>query len=247
MGAYAYAFYETGYFQLDPFFGPELTADQVNTAIAPLLAKLESLGIAYTTTTTTYSNFRDAFYGQFAPINTGLYSFGGRLIPESVITQNASAFSSAVQTIAAGGASIIEVGLAPTLEVAGYPGNSVLPAWRDSVIYMIPAAPWNQSAVGMPQNLAYRNTITTVWDPLLKALTPGGGSYMSEADSDNPTWKEDWYGVNYDRLLGIKQEYDESMFFYAPKAVGSDYWTVANDGAMCRTEGWSVGSAESSE
>jgi hypothetical protein len=175
MGAYAYAFYQTGYFQLDPFFGPELTTAQVNTAIAPLLAKLQALGIAYTTTTTTYSNFRDAFYGQFAPINTGLYSFGGGLISNSVLAQNAAAFSNTIQSIAAGGASLIEVGLAPTLAVADNPGNSVLPAWRDSVMYLIPAAPWNQSAGGVPQNLAYRNTITTVWDPALKALTPGRG------------------------------------------------------------------------
>jgi hypothetical protein len=43
---------------------------------------------------------------------------------------------------------------------------------------------------------------------------------MSDADSDNPTWKADLYGANYDQSLGVKQEYDESMFFYAPKAVG---------------------------
>jgi Berberine and berberine like len=205
MGAYAYAFYETGYFQLDPFFGPELTTAQVNTSMAPLLAKLQALGIAYTTATTTYSNFRDAFYGQFAPTNTGLSSFGGRPIPASVLSQNASASSSAVKSITAGGASIIEVGLAPTLAVAGNPGNSVLPAWRDSLMYLISAAPWNQTAGGMAaQNLACRNTITTVWDPALKALTPVGGSYMGEADRDNPSWKADWYGANYDRLLGVK-------------------------------------------
>jgi hypothetical protein len=227
MGAYAYAFYETGYFQLDPFFGPELTAAQVNTAIAPLLT---TIGIAYTSTTTTYTNFHDTFYNQFAPINTGLYCFGGRLIPESVIAQNAPAFSSAVQAI-----------------IAGHLGNAVLPAWRDSVMYVIPAAPWDHSAGGMAQNLAYRAAITTVWDPALKALTPGGGSYMSEADSDNPTWKADWYGANYDRLLCVKQEFDPSMFFYAPKAVGSDYWTVAGDGTMCRMGGWSVSGDEDSD
>jgi hypothetical protein len=240
MGAYAYAFYETGYFQLDPFFGPELTSAQVNNAITPLLAKLTSLGIAYTTTTTTYPNFRDAFYGQFAPINTGLYSFGGRLIPNSVLENNATQFSSAVKSIVAAGAAMIEVGVSPTLAVADNPGNSVLAAWRDAVMYLIPAAPWNQTAGGMPQNLAYRNEITTVWDPSLKALTPGGGSYMSEADSDNPTWKQDWYGSNYEALLCVKKKYDCEMFFYVPKGVGSDYWTVNSEtGRMCKTTGWS--------
>lgn len=238
MGAYAYAFFQTGYFQLMPFFAPELNASQVNTAIAPLLAKLNSLGIAYTTKTTQYNNFRDAFYGEFAPINTGLFSFGGRLIPSSVLANNASQFSSTLKQIAAGGAAIIEAGMSPSNAVSGNPGNSVLPAWRDSVMYLIPAAPWNQSAGAIPQNLAYKSTITNVWDPALKALTPGGGAYMSEADQNNPTWKADWYGANYQKLLSIKQKYDCEMFFFAEKAVGSDYWTVANNGKMCQTPNW---------
>lgn len=236
MGAYAYAFYQTRYFQLKPFFAPELTAKQVNAAIAPLLAKLDSLGMPYTTKTVEYPNFRDAFFAEFDPINTGLFSFGGRLIPGSVLTNNATAFSKTLKQIADGGAAIIEAGMSPSDAVSGNPGNSVLPAWRDSVMYLIPAAPWNQTAGAIAQNLAYKKTITTVWDPALKALTPGGGSYMSEADQDDPDWKVDWYGANYKKLLSVKKKWDCEMFFYAPKAVGSDYWTVANDGRMCQND-----------
>jgi Berberine and berberine like len=66
----------------------------------------------------------------------------------------------------------------------------------------------------------------------IESADAGGGSYMSEADSDNPDWKIDWYGVNYDRLLGVKQAYGCEIFFYADKVVGSGYWSVAADGRM---------------
>jgi hypothetical protein len=102
-------------------------------------------------------------------------------------------------------------------------------------MYLIPAAPWNDTAGAWAQNVAYRNTVTNDWDVKLKELAPNSGAYMSEADADNPNWKVDWYGSNYDKLLTIKKLYDPAQFFYAPKAVGSDYWTVAKDGKMCKT------------
>lgn len=232
-GAYSYAFYKTGYFQLVPFFAPNQTKAQIDAQLKPMIAKLTSLGMAYTTSTIQYSNFRDAFFAEFAPINTGLYQFGGRLIPASVLTQNATAFSAAVKSIAAGNGNIIEASMSPTLAVAGNPVNSVLAAWRNSVMYLITAAPWNQTAGAWPQNVAQRSVITNDWDVQLKKLAPNSGAYMSEADQDNPDWKKDWYGANYDKLLSIKKKYDPKMFFYAAKAVGSDYWNLDKSGKMC--------------
>lgn len=225
----------TGYFQLWPFFSPNKTAAEVIAMVAPLNDKLDSLGIAYTSTTTEFDNFKDAFFGLFDPISTGGLQFGGRLIPSSVLDDNASGFSDAMKHIVAGGGAIIEAGMAPTLDISGNPGNSVLPAWRDSTMYLIPAAPWNDTAGAWEQNLAYRKIVTNDWDAKLTELAPNSGAYMSEADADNPNWKVDWYGANYKKLLAIKKKYDPAQFFYAPKAVGSDYWTVATSGKMCLT------------
>ena len=68
----------------------------------------------------------------------------------------------------------------------------------------------------------------------LKMLTPGGGSYMNEGTFDNPDAKENYYGANYDRLLEMKRKYDLHFILYGPASVGSDYWTVASDGRLCR-------------
>lgn len=56
-----------------------------------------------------------------------------------------------------------------------------------------------------------------------------------QADSQDPNWKENYYGVNYDALLKIKQKYDPDHVFYALTAVGSDYWVSTEDGRLCRT------------
>lgn len=68
----------------------------------------------------------------------------------------------------------------------------------------------------------------------LKALTPGGGAYMNEGTFDNPDWKQDYYGTNYDKLLGMKKKHDPNFILYGAASVGSDYWTVAGDGRLCK-------------
>lgn len=233
-GAYAYAFYNKGYFQLWPLFTPNKTSEDVTALIAPLTDKLDKLGFVYISTVTTYPTFKSAYDASFDPINTGQYQFGGRLIPRASLSANATALSETVRYIAEAGANLIEVGIAPSLEVASNPGNSVLSAWRDSVMYIIPSAPWVDDAGAWEHNIAVRKSITYDWDEKLRQIAPNSGAYMSESDGDNPKWKADWYGENYDALLKVKAKYDPERFFYADKAVGSDYWQVDDIGRLCR-------------
>lgn len=70
---------------------------------------------------------------------------------------------------------------------------------------------------------------------IMPPLRPfASGSYLNEADYQNPNWKEDFYGEPYERLTQIKQKLDPGALFYAETAIGSDAWTVAADGRMCR-------------
>ena len=68
----------------------------------------------------------------------------------------------------------------------------------------------------------------------MEAATPNTGAYMNEANFRQIGWKEDFFGAIYDTLLGIKNKYDPNHLFYAVTAVGSDAWTVAPNGKMCR-------------
>ena len=109
--------------------------------------------------------------------------------------------------------------------------NAVLPAWRNMLVYMEAQQFWNFS---IPyETMAAQETVmtNTVMPPLQDLAI---GAYMNEGDFMNPRWKEEYYGENYDKLKAIKKKWDPKDLFYATTAVGSDAWTVAADGRLCR-------------
>lgn len=87
----------------------------------------------------------------------------------------------------------------------------------------------------MSKAYADQKTITNVWDAALREITPDSGVYMNEADPYEPNFQQEFFGVNYDRLLKIKDKYDPEQIFYAITAVGSDRWTVEDSGRLCRS------------
>ena len=58
---------------------------------------------------------------------------------------------------------------------------------------------------------------------------------MNEADFQQPNWQEELFGKNYGKLLEIKEKWDPNQLFYVLHNVGSEVWTVAENGRMCRT------------
>lgn len=82
--------------------------------------------------------------------------------------------------------------------------------------------------------IALQRKMTNEFIPQLKALTPGSGVYLNEADFLEPDWQESFYGANYGRLRSIKKKYDRKDVFYAPTAVGSDEWKEDDRGRLCR-------------
>jgi FAD/FMN-containing dehydrogenase len=57
---------------------------------------------------------------------------------------------------------------------------------------------------------------------LVRAATPGSGSYVNEADFFEPDWQESFWGDNYPRLLEIKRRYDPTNLFRVHHGVGSE-------------------------
>jgi FAD/FMN-containing dehydrogenase len=57
---------------------------------------------------------------------------------------------------------------------------------------------------------------------VIRALTPGGGAYVNEADYFEPDWQESFWGGNYPRLREIKQRYDPANIFRVHHGVGSE-------------------------
>lgn len=57
---------------------------------------------------------------------------------------------------------------------------------------------------------------------VLRAATPGAGTYGNESDYFEPDWKETYYGAPYARLLEVKKKYDPANLFRVHQGVGSD-------------------------
>jgi FAD/FMN-containing dehydrogenase len=111
--------------------------------------------------------------------------------------------------------------------------NAVLPAWRDALFT-------SSAAVSFPDNTTVQDlqliqAKVNTWQDLVKALTPGSGSYINEATYDNPDWKSDYYGKNYERLLRVKEKYDGNFTLWQYASVGADvYWQEDAEGRLCR-------------
>lgn len=56
---------------------------------------------------------------------------------------------------------------------------------------------------------------------IIRAATPGAGTYSNEADYFEPDWQQAFWGPNYERLLAIKRQVDPDDLFHVHHGVGS--------------------------
>lgn len=211
------------------------TGDYVrDTVLAPFISAAADLGITVSPTYTTlsYRNHYDYYMGPlpYGHIGASEYQYGGRLIPRSVIENDNDAFQTVIQNLTANG--VIAVGSSGTFKKYDGVSNAVHPAWRTAIMSMQLATAWDPTE--WDAMLVKQKQITNEYVPQLEAVTPGSGAYMNEADFNQLNWQETFYGDNWDKLLSIKNKWDPNSLFYNLKGVGSEAWTVAADGRMCR-------------
>lgn len=224
-------------FSINPVTAYNSTGAYVNTTIlAPFTTLLTSLGIPFKAQYTTLS-YLDHYNTYMGPLPNGnmaveAYQFGSRLIPRSVLLNNNDALQTVLQNLTAHG--VILAGSAADYRApAGAAANAVLPAWRDATIQLQLITRWNSSAPWADM-LADQKRMTDEFVPAVEAVTPGSGWYVNEADFRLEGWKEGFFGVNWDRLSKVKEKWDPRGDFYVYKGVGSQEWSVADDGRMCK-------------
>ena len=191
----------------------------------------------------TYLPYRDHYAYYLGPLPKGRYEveryqFGGRLIPRQTLENNLDSFMEAANTLSSNG--VLAVGSAAKYsKPAGGVSNAVSPAWRDAVIQLQLITYWNSTAPWETMKEGQRR-MTEDFMPLIEGVTPGSGSYMNEADFNQPRWQTEFFGSNYNDLRDIKRKWDKDSLFYVLKGVGSEDWDVAADGCFCRT-GYKLG------
>lgn len=221
-------------FSMAPTYGPNITKKQLQSILNPVIEKLEKYNMNYTFVVNEYTSFLDSYRAMNPPIPTSEIQIGGRWIPRSLVLTNNSALTTAFRTINEKGGGATGLALSVSHKVTGPVWNAVNPGWRDTLFDMVLFTIYDYTDEAT--NRANQQLMTDELVPELERLTPGGGAYLSEADFQQPDFQRTLYGANYERLNAIKDKYDPTHMFYALTGVGSEHWTVAADGRLCKNE-----------
>jgi FAD/FMN-containing dehydrogenase len=107
-------------------------------------------------------------------------------------------------------------------------GTAINPAVFDAAVLALTVS-WQQYAFpGVPghepdpENAALGARLVGQTMGVLRAATPGAGSYVNETDYFEPDWQDTFWGPNYPRLLEIKRRYDPQNMFRVHHGVGSE-------------------------
>ncbi|RYN57181.1 hypothetical protein AA0114_g2386 [Alternaria tenuissima] len=214
---------------MSPFFAPGKTVEEAKALVDPWVKDMAALGITVEPKWTQYNGFYDAYNGSF-PVE-GVNSNGvvttSRMIPrsnwanESIFDETFEALWGAVDE----GMALIGYNMAPSWEKGGRPDNSVNPAWRNMLGFIITGTVLNMTnpaADIIEERLNMTYGVMQKW----RDITPGSGSYLSEGDRLEPNFQWSFWGSFYPRLLEAKRKFDPFNLFWATGAVGSEFFNV---------------------
>ncbi|KAI0188075.1 hypothetical protein F4808DRAFT_466253 [Astrocystis sublimbata] len=220
---------------------PGQDAKSVDALMSEFLHQLENLGVPYAYSSKSEANFYDHFDADLGPLPFGPWPTNtlasGRIFPRSVMENDTSNsdLTQAIRNFTAYQDGIFFLGCeAMHVKETDHPPNAVLPAWRDNLAFCITHSYWDWQ-IPREKMLERKKHLVTDIVPSLEAVTPGSGSYLNELDAwYQGDWKQELYGINYDRLLQIKNTYDPEHLLFAHLGVGSEYWASDNDGRLCK-------------
>lgn len=166
-------------FSISPLTGPAIPVAELVKLVKPFTDGLEGLGIKYTIYSEQFPSYLAEFNAMQRPIDVGIAQYGGWLVPRSVVQNNNEALTAAYRHITEDGATFIGVGLNVSKQVSGDVYNSVLPAWRETLIDTTITTPWNFTAPAS-EMIAMQKKMTDDYIPRLEKVAPDSGAYMNE-------------------------------------------------------------------
>jgi hypothetical protein len=233
-------------FQFMPMWANNMTKPAFTSLVTPFLTDLANLGISVTPNITEYPSMYTAYTNTWpGPERVGTTDShaASRLFPRENFTPGKlNETLSAVRYAVEQGGILIGYNIRAAPNPSVNQNNSVNPVWRKATAFFLLAASWPANATDA-QIQAASKTLTTDWMERWRAVTPGSGTYMSEADINEPDFQREFYGAGHYRwLYRLKQKYDPTGLFYAPTAVGSEDWYVTGqvewlptqNGRLCR-------------
>lgn len=179
-GLYGYYEITAASFLAKPVLGVGKSAAELKVIMAPLFAKLDSIGVPYTSAITEYTTFLAGYNALFdgEPAGGLLYT-SSRMVQTKHIVTNPASVTQAFRTVAEGGLLIISHIVAPGQAGGVLAETSVNPIWKDALLLPLYNYFWTGTETEA-QKLDVITQVHNVYDKTFKDATPGSGTYLNE-------------------------------------------------------------------
>ncbi|EAQ86080.1 hypothetical protein CHGG_07333 [Chaetomium globosum CBS 148.51] len=158
-------YFTSDFFTIAPLTAYNKTAAEVEAIMVPFLTTLTSMGIKYTSASSssaTYYSHYDKYFGPLPAgnIQVGIAQYGGRLVPLSTFQTNATAMSAVTRYIASQNVTWIGVGT-DVSRFGAASQNAVLPAWRAGpLVHATLTTEWSFDPAAWDRMLANQRLMT---------------------------------------------------------------------------------------
>lgn len=216
-------------FSMQPYFAPGKDMAETKALLAPWISQMEVLKIPLDIKWQEFDSFYTAYNASFpvGNVNNQGVATASRMFPRENWANETiwnATFDGMWSSLEAGNA-LIGYNIAPSWERGGYTNAPVNPAWRNAISFIITGVVTDMTkswAEQLEQRQNFTDTVMQDW----RDLTPGSGSYLSEADRLEPNFQWAFWGSFYPKLLEVKKKYDPYNLFYAAQSVGSEFFEV---------------------
>lgn len=215
------------------------TKGDIQDALAPFISSMTAMNLTLQPNYTQFDSYHKHYSDYYGPLPAGHFGvvgeklLGGRLLLRDALPHVGPAMN---ETLQMGGTVIGQ-----SLNVSRFesPTRAVLPQWRNAAVMTGYTLPYDFT-VPFSEMQRQQDRITNDIMPLIKAVTPGAGAYINEADYQEEDWQDVFFGTNYKELLEVKKRYDPQGLFYNHIGVGSERWEVQKNGRMCEAHNFNI-------
>ncbi|KAK3685229.1 hypothetical protein B0T22DRAFT_213381 [Podospora appendiculata] len=211
---------------VQPILGIGKNATELQAILKPLFDDLNAMGLAYDTSSKSYSTFYELYNDMFETETAGQSALtGGWALAKTDVANNNAGIVSAFQNALNHGAILVGHmwNAGEGLPSREWNNSAVNPRFRsvsDKLITVLPLA----GNAPLADKAAAQQTLTGVIDGGLRAAAPNGAAYVNEADPFQPNWQTAFWGTNYPALLRLRKRWDPTGVFYAVSTPGTEDW-----------------------